>query len=361
MKISKSQFTLGLIAAAVISLTACGGGGSADITGNTTPVTTTVMDGLISNALVCVDSNNNGVCDPTETQGRTDANGKVTLDIPSAGVASAKLVAMVGTDATDMDFPTTHVPTAYVLRTPAGKHSVISPLTDMVQTKLDLDSTKTFEAAQSEVKAQLGLDTKVSVTDNFVAQRDGDASYKKASDRAREHVLEIQKSKDELSKLSCANQEGDKSVDQRVREALASQPSSATADLENDSDVKAACNATSTPNTDCDEVKKTKIKPVITSCATPIPTPTPTPTPAPTPTPTPTSTSAVNGKALYAANSCGGCHGTPPSSMKVLNGANSPSTISSAISGIGQMNSYIGKFSTQNLSDIAAYLATPNI
>ena len=47
--------------------------------------------------------------------------------------------------------------------------------------------------------------------------------------------------------------------------------------------------------------------------------------------------------------------------MKVLNGANSPITISNAISSVGAMNSYSGKFSAQNLNDLAAYLATPSI
>jgi mono/diheme cytochrome c family protein len=76
-------------------------------------------------------------------------------------------------------------------------------------------------------------------------------------------------------------------------------------------------------------------------------------------------TSAANGKLLYANNgvmSCGGCHGTPPSLQKVLNGANSPSTIANAInSNKGSMGVYAGKFTAQNLSDIAAYLAQPNL
>ena len=76
-------------------------------------------------------------------------------------------------------------------------------------------------------------------------------------------------------------------------------------------------------------------------------------------------TSAANGKLLYTSNSvmsCGGCHGMPPSLQKVLNGANSPSTIANAISGNkGGMTMYTGKFTTQNLTDIAAYLAQPNL
>lgn len=100
MKISTSHFTSGLITAAVVTLTACGSGGGSGVgSPATTPVSTTVMDGLIKDALVCVDSNSNGVCDAGEIQGHTDANGKVTLDIPTADLATAKLVAMIGTDA----------------------------------------------------------------------------------------------------------------------------------------------------------------------------------------------------------------------------------------------------------------------
>ena len=71
-------------------------------------------------------------------------------------------------------------------------------------------------------------------------------------------------------------------------------------------------------------------------------------------------TSAATGKTLYA--SCSGCHGAAASNnMKVLAGANSPSTIQAAISGnMGGMGG-LSSLTSQNLADIAAYLATPNI
>ena len=150
MKIVKSHFTLGLIAAAVVSLSACGGGGSSTVAANANPVPTiaktsktfTVMDGLIQNALVCVDSNANGVCDATEIQGHTDTNGQVTLDIPTADLATAKLVAVV-TAGLSTDKDTGAIPTSYTLQTPVGKldvsDPVISPLTNMVQIKIDVD------------------------------------------------------------------------------------------------------------------------------------------------------------------------------------------------------------------------------
>ena len=52
--------------------------------------------------------------------------------------ARRKLVAMIGTDAIDAD--TGPVKTAYTLTAPAGKHEVISPLTTMVQAKIDSDA-----------------------------------------------------------------------------------------------------------------------------------------------------------------------------------------------------------------------------
>ena len=71
-------------------------------------------------------------------------------------------------------------------------------------------------------------------------------------------------------------------------------------------------------------------------------------------------TSAATGKTLYA--SCSGCHGAAASnSMNVLAGANSPSIIQTAISGnMGGMGG-LSSLTSQNLADIAAYLATPNI
>ncbi|MGP1676329.1 MAG: c-type cytochrome [Burkholderiales bacterium] len=70
--------------------------------------------------------------------------------------------------------------------------------------------------------------------------------------------------------------------------------------------------------------------------------------------------SAVNGKALYASNGCGGCHGAVPANMNVLAGANNPTVIQNAISSISGMAGFSG-LTSQNLADIAAYLATPTI
>ena len=71
--------------------------------------------------------------------------------------------------------------------------------------------------------------------------------------------------------------------------------------------------------------------------------------------------SATNGKALYASNNCGMCHGAVPATNKVLLGANNPARIQSAITGdAGGMGVY-KNLTGQNLADIAAYLMTPAI
>ena len=95
-------FALFLSAALAAVLVACGGGRGPDPIAMTT-INTTVMDGLIERALVCVDSNHNRQCDTDEIQGWTDVLGNVTLSIPSADMASASLLAIVGTNATDAD------------------------------------------------------------------------------------------------------------------------------------------------------------------------------------------------------------------------------------------------------------------
>jgi len=69
---------------------------------------------------------------------------------------------------------------------------------------------------------------------------------------------------------------------------------------------------------------------------------------------------AATGKTLYAR--CAGCHGPAAAGgLNVLNGANDALIILSAISGnVGGMGS-LSNLTNQNLADIAAYLATPNI
>ncbi|WP_157269671.1 hypothetical protein [Azohydromonas aeria] len=111
----------------------------------TQAVTTRVIDGALANALVCLDANDNGACDAGEAQGRSDATGKATLQVPSASVGKAPLLAVVGTDAVDKVFG--KVATRFVLQAPADQSGLVTPLTTLVRTYQELAGGTTAAAA----------------------------------------------------------------------------------------------------------------------------------------------------------------------------------------------------------------------
>ncbi len=148
-------------AAALIS--GCGGGGGSSVA-STTPFTTTVIDGPIQNALVCLDKNANGACDSGEPQGRTDVTGSVTFDIAVADAGKYPVLAVVGTDATDRD--TGAVPTPFTMAAPADKTAVVSPLTTLVQQTVASTGVSSTAAATT-IQNALGLN--VSVFQNYAA------------------------------------------------------------------------------------------------------------------------------------------------------------------------------------------------
>lgn len=136
--------TLSLLLAA-----GCGGGGgdaAAPPASTTTNVSTTVIDGIVKNALVCLDRNSNGKCDADEVQGRTDSLGAVTLAVPNADVGKFPILAVVGTDAFD-DGVAVVVP--YAMMAPADQTGVVSPLTTLVQQALATTGGTSAEAALS--------------------------------------------------------------------------------------------------------------------------------------------------------------------------------------------------------------------
>jgi trimeric autotransporter adhesin len=398
MKLSpSSHLTLSLITAAVATLTACGGGGGS--TASTTPaatssITTTVMDGLISNALVCVDTNSNNLCDAGEVQGRTDAAGKVTLTVAATDAATAKLIAIVGTDAVDAD--TGAVKTAYTLQTPAGKTAVISPLTTMVQTKIDTDKV-TAAVAETYVKTQTGLT--VSVYDNFIALRGQSAEHTKAGEIAHMVVLSIQGATTATSTTTataCTTATNATTVHTENETNEAKETSARTtvlgrlSDFDKAATTSVVAQACSSGKIDehCSSIIKTTITALscpttstttgtttTTTGTTTVTTPAVTTTTVTTPvvttpvvtTPVVTTpvatTSAATGKVLYAAN-CAMCHGANAAQniSNVLRGANSATTILNAISANrGGMSFLNGTVGATQAADLAAFLATPGI
>lgn len=151
-------FRLAYCAGALSVLAACGGGGNSGAPATSAPLTTnlttTVIDGALSNVTVCLDKNGNGKCDADEVQGKTDVSGNVTLAVPNADIGKYALLAIVGTDAVDAD--TGPVKTAYTMAAPADKTTVVSPLTTLVQQAVASTGVSSDDAAKS-MKDAAGL------------------------------------------------------------------------------------------------------------------------------------------------------------------------------------------------------------
>lgn len=160
------------LSALALLIASCGGGGGGGggAAGNVPapqPITPTpappvapaaigvrVVDGPVSNALVCLDKNANDACDASEPSARTDAGGLATLNVDTADAGKYPVLAQVGTNAVDSDFGA--VPAAYLMKAPADRATLVTPLTTMVQTAIENTGAGT-DAAEAIVRQQLGL------------------------------------------------------------------------------------------------------------------------------------------------------------------------------------------------------------
>ncbi|MDA0571731.1 hypothetical protein [Burkholderia gladioli] len=155
----------------VTALAACGGGGDS---GPTTPPTSggdtsatqptaaisgKAMDGYLAGATVCLDLNNNGICDAGEPTAVTDATGQ--FSVPYSGDATGKALLVQVTPATkdlsrpaDFQFPAAFT-LSQVVQTAAAQ--VVSPLTTLVtaQMQTGLSHAQALAAVQSLVGGQV--------------------------------------------------------------------------------------------------------------------------------------------------------------------------------------------------------------
>lgn len=198
MTIKLGKLAFALTGAAMLTVAGCGGGGGVDSTPAPPPaaaktsVPVTVVDGAIEKATVCLDKNLNGVCDPSEPSGKTDIDGKVTLQIDSADANKYPILAVVGTDAVDKDHGP--VKTPFTMQTPADKPAVVSPLTTLVQSVIANTGANSADA-EASVKAQTGLN--VSLFADFT--KDSTADSQAAGTVARMVVLTTQQQSTLLS------------------------------------------------------------------------------------------------------------------------------------------------------------------
>ena len=143
-------------------LTACGDG-SEDTAPTPAPPpamaatvsqTVKVIDGAIRGATVCLDMNGNGLCDSGEPSAVTAADGSATLTLPAEDAHKYPVLALVGTDAVDVDHGP--VPVAFSMQAPADRPAVVSPLSTLVAVQAAASGQATATAEQA-VQEMLGL------------------------------------------------------------------------------------------------------------------------------------------------------------------------------------------------------------
>jgi len=170
----KPTLATSLIAAAV--LTACGGGGGGTPGASTVSLSGVVADGYLTGAKVCLDKNENSVCDAGEPSATTGAGGKYTIDgLTAADIAAYPVVAEVPATATDTDLPGSTVGKAFVLSTPKG-NTTITPLSSLVHQ--ELLATPALSAASAAANVQTAMAITADPLKDYIATPDADAHLK---------------------------------------------------------------------------------------------------------------------------------------------------------------------------------------
>lgn len=180
-----------LIAATLGSvLTACGGSDNNDSpippTPPPPPATITldgkVADGYLVGARVCVDLNENKVCDDGEPSATTGAGGNFSItDATQQQLDTYPLVVEVTVGTVDEDTGEA-ITKGYTLSAPAG-YEFVSPLTTMVQGEVEQGSSE--EDAEAAIKALLG--TTLALTQDYVAAQNDDS----LSDEQKAEYLQL--------------------------------------------------------------------------------------------------------------------------------------------------------------------------
>jgi uncharacterized repeat protein (TIGR04052 family) len=199
--LSKIASTSIILAMSGFAFAGCGSSGSDNNTtnelpANTNPVSSTttysgvVSDGYIQGAIVCLDLAGDGVCDATDPQATTDANGAYTITTSETIPTTAKLLASGGTDTFTGESFNGKLETPLDLKDGTSNH--ITPLTTLVSAKVANDSTTT-QNALSTVASSFGVDASMIRGDAIAKLADGSDDEKTKAARAMQQIYAIQK------------------------------------------------------------------------------------------------------------------------------------------------------------------------
>lgn len=162
-----------LVLSACNSNTTSPGSGNFSDTGNTTNtsaggVSGMVADGPLQGVTVCLDKNDNQLCDADEPSALTDAGGRYTLKLVTAADAAAyPVAAYVPVGAVDLDTPSTPVSKPYFLFAPAGGYAFISPITTMAAVVQKNHPDATPSEIATELALRMGLGSTVDLSGDY--------------------------------------------------------------------------------------------------------------------------------------------------------------------------------------------------
>ncbi|RYV03832.1 hypothetical protein SOPP22_02135 [Shewanella sp. OPT22] len=158
----------------LVLLSACGGDDkkSKDVIPEipiTYSVTGKVIDGYLKSAKVCLDGNDNLICDPNEPSALTDETGTFILQTPNESLLnSSRLVAEANTETTIIHSgKKVKRPFAYVAR---PKATVVSPFTSMIEDLINKGHD--YDSAKHEIETWLNLN--VDVDADYIAKASDD-------------------------------------------------------------------------------------------------------------------------------------------------------------------------------------------
>lgn len=161
-------FALSLLTSAI--LTACGGGGGGSNSQSSGgSISGKVIDGYISGATVCLDLNQNYVCDSGEPSTTTNASGSYTLSY-GANTVIENIPVVVNVPAGAIDQSDGTIPKAYTLAAPSGQAIVISPFSTLALYKIKFTPGMTYgQAAQAVADKLMATGASFDPTQDFIA------------------------------------------------------------------------------------------------------------------------------------------------------------------------------------------------
>ncbi|GGD36130.1 hypothetical protein GCM10012288_07640 [Malaciobacter pacificus] len=155
----------------IFILSGCGGGTSSSSTVkdiNTQVITGKVADGYIVGANVCLDLNQNEICDENEPKTKSVNGGQYTLNIDkNIDISKYSFIVEVPVGAIDED-DNLPIQKPYILSAPKGETAFISPVSTLIKS-IQTDENLTLEQAKEKYKLQVGInDSSLDILDNYI-------------------------------------------------------------------------------------------------------------------------------------------------------------------------------------------------